>query len=189
MIWTRRQFIRGAAFSAATLAAPGAFAQALATAVTGDELAQLARNQRAHAIQKRLNDEAAAEEDRKAHELRTGDRDRVARGTGGLSPDAAAAFKAALGVTPEAFRRSLLHDPNGTRGRKSLDAYNSIIRRLEKGEIDKAEKLLNSHKGRLKDTGGFAKKDRITHKMEITRLEDIDAEVKKWLAKAYEMDA
>ena len=36
MISTRRQFIRGAAFGAATLAAPGAFAQALATATTGD---------------------------------------------------------------------------------------------------------------------------------------------------------
>jgi len=36
MSTTRRQFIRGAAFSAATFAAPGAFAQALATAVTGD---------------------------------------------------------------------------------------------------------------------------------------------------------
>lgn len=36
MIATRRQFIRGAALSAATLAAPDAFAQALATAVTGD---------------------------------------------------------------------------------------------------------------------------------------------------------
>ena len=36
MISTRRQFIRGAALSAATLTAPGAFAQALSTAVTGD---------------------------------------------------------------------------------------------------------------------------------------------------------
>jgi protocatechuate 3,4-dioxygenase beta subunit len=36
MISTRRQFMRGAALSAATLAAPGAFAQAVATAVTGD---------------------------------------------------------------------------------------------------------------------------------------------------------
>jgi len=36
MIATRRQFIRGATLSAATLTAPGAFAQALATAVTGD---------------------------------------------------------------------------------------------------------------------------------------------------------
>lgn len=33
---TRRQFMRGATLSAAALAAPGAFAQALATAVTGD---------------------------------------------------------------------------------------------------------------------------------------------------------
>jgi protocatechuate 3,4-dioxygenase, beta subunit len=36
MISTRRQFIRGATLSAATLAAPGAFAQAVATAVTTD---------------------------------------------------------------------------------------------------------------------------------------------------------
>jgi len=36
MISTRRQFIRSATLSAATLTAPGAFAQALATAVTGD---------------------------------------------------------------------------------------------------------------------------------------------------------
>lgn len=33
---TRRQFMRGATLSAAALAAPGAFAQALSTAVTGD---------------------------------------------------------------------------------------------------------------------------------------------------------
>jgi protocatechuate 3,4-dioxygenase beta subunit len=36
MISTRRQFIRGATLTAATLATPGAFAQAVATAVTGD---------------------------------------------------------------------------------------------------------------------------------------------------------
>jgi protocatechuate 3,4-dioxygenase beta subunit len=36
MISTRRQFIRGAVLSAATLTAPGAFAQAVATAVTTD---------------------------------------------------------------------------------------------------------------------------------------------------------
>src|SRR5215813_8545100 len=34
---------------------------------------------------------------------------------------------------------------------------------------------------RLIDTGGFAKKDRITHRFEITKLSDIDAEVRKWL--------
>jgi hypothetical protein len=44
-------------------------------------------------------------------------------------------------------------------------------------------------KGRLIDTGGFAKKDRITHRIEITSLKDIDDEVKKWLKVAYDRDA
>jgi hypothetical protein len=43
--------------------------------------------------------------------------------------------------------------------------------------------------GRLIDTGGFAKKDRITHRIEITSLADIDAEVKRWLKVAYDRDA
>ena len=43
--------------------------------------------------------------------------------------------------------------------------------------------------GRLIDTGGFAKKDRITHRIEITALKDIDDEVKRWLKVAYERDA
>jgi hypothetical protein len=43
--------------------------------------------------------------------------------------------------------------------------------------------------GRLIDTGGFAKKDRITHRIPITCLKDIDAEVKRWLKIAYDMDA
>jgi len=41
---------------------------------------------------------------------------------------------------------------------------------------------------RLIDTGGFAKKDRITHRFEITSLKDIDAEVKSWLKIAYDRD-
>ncbi|MGZ7060709.1 MAG: DUF5655 domain-containing protein [Candidatus Angelobacter sp.] len=41
---------------------------------------------------------------------------------------------------------------------------------------------------RLIDTGGLAKKDRITHRIEITSVKGIDAEVQKWLKKAYEMD-
>jgi len=41
---------------------------------------------------------------------------------------------------------------------------------------------------RLIDTGGFAKKDRITHRIEIGTVADIDAEVKKWLKVAYEKD-
>jgi len=43
--------------------------------------------------------------------------------------------------------------------------------------------------GRLIDTGGFAKKDRITHRIPVARLEEIDAEVRRWLQTAYEMDA
>lgn len=42
--------------------------------------------------------------------------------------------------------------------------------------------------GRLIDTGGFAKKDRITHRIEIGSLNDIDDEVRRWLRKAYDMD-
>jgi uncharacterized protein DUF5655/uncharacterized protein DUF4287 len=43
--------------------------------------------------------------------------------------------------------------------------------------------------GRLIDTGGFAKKDRITHRIPITSVEEIDDEVKHWLKVAYDMDA
>ncbi|HET9183622.1 MAG TPA: DUF5655 domain-containing protein [Candidatus Angelobacter sp.] len=41
---------------------------------------------------------------------------------------------------------------------------------------------------RLIDTGGFAKKDRITHRIEIRSLKDIDEEVKRWFKTAYDMD-
>ena len=43
--------------------------------------------------------------------------------------------------------------------------------------------------GRLIDTGGFAKKDRITHRIPIASLADIDDEVKRWLKTAYDRDA
>ncbi|MGA7463623.1 MAG: DUF5655 domain-containing protein [Candidatus Korobacteraceae bacterium] len=41
---------------------------------------------------------------------------------------------------------------------------------------------------RLIDTGGFAKKDRITHRIEITSIEEFDDDAKKWMRKSYEMD-
>lgn len=41
---------------------------------------------------------------------------------------------------------------------------------------------------RLLDTGGFAKKDRITRRIEITARKDIDAEVRRWLTTAYDLD-
>jgi len=42
--------------------------------------------------------------------------------------------------------------------------------------------------GRLIDSGGFAKKDRITHRIPIMSPADIDDEVKRWLVHAYELD-
>jgi hypothetical protein len=42
--------------------------------------------------------------------------------------------------------------------------------------------------GRLIDTGGFAKKDRITHRIPITSIDDIDDEVKHWMKVAYDRD-
>lgn len=41
---------------------------------------------------------------------------------------------------------------------------------------------------RLIDTGGAAKKDRITHRFAITTVEEIDGEVEHWLTAAYELD-
>jgi hypothetical protein len=41
---------------------------------------------------------------------------------------------------------------------------------------------------RLIDTGGLAKKDRITHRMELKASENIDGEVKRWLKIAYDLD-
>jgi hypothetical protein len=52
---------------------------------------------------------------------------------------------------------------------------------------------LAKYKGKLPkriiDTGGLAKKDRITHRIEITSTGEIDGEVKKWLKTAYDLDA
>ncbi|WP_254508247.1 DUF5655 domain-containing protein [Anatilimnocola floriformis] len=42
---------------------------------------------------------------------------------------------------------------------------------------------------RLVDTGGTAKKNRITHRVSITKLSDIDLQVRRWLKQAYEVDA
>jgi Domain of unknown function (DUF5655)/Domain of unknown function (DUF4287) len=42
---------------------------------------------------------------------------------------------------------------------------------------------------RLIDTGGLAKKDRITHRIELTSPAQIDADLKKWLLAAYHLDA
>ena len=43
-------------------------------------------------------------------------------------------------------------------------------------------------RGRLLETGGYAKKDRITHRVGIHSMDDIDAELRNWLRMAYERD-
>lgn len=42
--------------------------------------------------------------------------------------------------------------------------------------------------GKLISTGGFEKGDRITHRIPVESVAGIDAEVKKWLKHAYELD-
>jgi Domain of unknown function (DUF5655)/Domain of unknown function (DUF4287) len=52
---------------------------------------------------------------------------------------------------------------------------------------------LTHYKGKLPkriiDTGGAAKKDRITHRIALKSISEIDAEVKSWLKTAYDLDA
>ena len=52
---------------------------------------------------------------------------------------------------------------------------------------------LTHYKGKLPKrviaTGGLAKKDRITHRIELKSTGEIDAEVQKWLKTAHELDA
>ena len=40
----------------------------------------------------------------------------------------------------------------------------------------------------LIDTGGYAKKDRITHRIPLSTVDDITAGAKRWLKKAYDLD-
>lgn len=42
--------------------------------------------------------------------------------------------------------------------------------------------------GRLLDSGGFQKRDRLTHRIEVRRLEDLDSVLDGWLRAAYERD-
>src|SRR5580692_301061 len=52
---------------------------------------------------------------------------------------------------------------------------------------------LTHYKGKLPkriiDTGGLAKKDRITHRIPVESVDEIDAEVENWLKTAYDLDA
>lgn len=63
------------------------------------------------------------------------------------------------------------------------------IKPANRSRIDLGLALKNTRTPkRLINTGGLARKDRITHRIEITSVDDIDDEVRKWLKKAYDMD-
>jgi hypothetical protein len=63
------------------------------------------------------------------------------------------------------------------------------IRPATSGRLDLGLALGNlKASGRLVETGGFEKKDRITHRIAMTSVSEIDAEVKKWLKQAYDLD-
>lgn len=66
------------------------------------------------------------------------------------------------------------------------------IKRTTRTRIDLGLALANAGRKlpkRLIPTGGLEKGDRITHRMEIFAAKDVDAEVKRWIKKAYDLDA
>jgi hypothetical protein len=90
--------------------------------------------------------------------------------------------------------RTIGSDVKVSPGKTIVSIYrNHVIAQIKpttRTRIDFGLALKNTPaKGRLIDTGGLAKKDRITHRIEITSLDDVDDFVEKWLRRAYEMDA
>jgi hypothetical protein len=65
------------------------------------------------------------------------------------------------------------------------------IKATTNGRIDLGL-ALGRYKGRLPkrvvDTGGVAKKDRVTHRIELQTIEDVDTDVTQWLKTAYDLD-
>ncbi len=62
-----------------------------------------------------------------------------------------------------------------------------LVSRLDLGLALGDPATVKDPAGKLKDTGGFAKKNRITHKLEITAEADL-ASALPWLRRAYERD-
>lgn len=61
--------------------------------------------------------------------------------------------------------------------------------RLDFGLVLGDPTKLEDASGRLTDTGGFAKKDRITVKLEVRSEADLDPVLEGWLKQAYDLDA
>ncbi len=64
----------------------------------------------------------------------------------------------------------------------------STLSRIDVGLALGDPAKVKSAPARLLSTQGFAKKDRITHRMEVRRLSDVDDTLRAWLARAYQRD-
>jgi predicted transport protein len=62
-----------------------------------------------------------------------------------------------------------------------------LVSRLDLGLALGDPATVQDARGRLKDTGGFAKKDRLTHKLELASEADLEFAL-PWLRRAYERD-
>ncbi|MEA2570566.1 MAG: hypothetical protein QOI24_2567 [Acidobacteriota bacterium] len=90
--------------------------------------------------------------------------------------------------------RSIADDTRLSPGKTIVSIYrNHVIAQIKpttRTRIDLGFALGDTKpSGRLTDTGGLAKGNRITHRIGITSVDEIDAEVKRWLKKAYELDS
>jgi Domain of unknown function (DUF5655) len=64
----------------------------------------------------------------------------------------------------------------------------STLSRVDLGLVLGDPAALKDPQGRLVDTGGFRKRDRLTHRIEVQGLADLDEELEAWLRAAYERD-
>jgi hypothetical protein len=64
----------------------------------------------------------------------------------------------------------------------------ATLGRLDVGLALGDPRQLASAEARLVETGGFSRKDRLTHRIEVRTLEDVDATLKHWLSVAYRRD-
>ena len=65
---------------------------------------------------------------------------------------------------------------------RSLEEWIALIKK--QGPRDKNTRT----PARLINTGGLKKGDRITHRIEVTSLADIDEDLMRWLERAHDMD-
>ena len=89
---------------------------------------------------------------------------------------------------------SLGSDIRVSPGKTIVPIYrNHVIAQIKPGtrtRIDFGLALGNTKApARLKDTGGLAKGDRITHVIGLSSVAEVDDAVQRWLRKAYELDA